>query len=160
MQRLALNSGQQQQQQEGTGSIGPSSGNPTQYREQVSYNQHTGPLGPTPPPSSNLSNWNRRASRCSRVKPDVYESHFSLHSNHSRRLLAAAIHVQQNASSCGAAHAPLCPLSFGTMCRNLGSNRSIRRAEPRHRYNHARLHEGQCTTRHSRFQATEATRID
>ncbi|XP_011169303.1 calcium/calmodulin-dependent protein kinase type 1 isoform X2 [Solenopsis invicta] len=56
MQRLALNSGQQQQQQEGTGSIGPSSGNPTQYREQVSYNQHTGPLGPTPPPSSNLSN--------------------------------------------------------------------------------------------------------
>ncbi|XP_036142299.1 calcium/calmodulin-dependent protein kinase type 1 isoform X1 [Monomorium pharaonis] len=55
MQRLALNSGQQQQQQEGTGSIGPSSGNPTQYREQVNYNQHTGPLGPTPP-SSNLSN--------------------------------------------------------------------------------------------------------
>ncbi|XP_011707751.1 PREDICTED: calcium/calmodulin-dependent protein kinase type 1 isoform X2 [Wasmannia auropunctata] len=59
MQRLALNSGQQQQQQqEGTGSIGPSSGNPMQYREQsqVSYNQHTGSLGPSPPPSSNLSN--------------------------------------------------------------------------------------------------------
>ncbi|XP_018362587.1 PREDICTED: calcium/calmodulin-dependent protein kinase type 1-like isoform X2 [Trachymyrmex cornetzi] len=55
MQRLALNSGQQQQQQESTGSIGPSSGNPMQYREQsqVSYNQHT---GPSPPPSSNLSN--------------------------------------------------------------------------------------------------------
>ncbi|XP_018353388.1 PREDICTED: calcium/calmodulin-dependent protein kinase type 1 isoform X2 [Trachymyrmex septentrionalis] len=55
MQRLALNSGQQQQQQENTGSIGPSSGNPMQYREQsqVSYNQHT---GPSPPPSSNLSN--------------------------------------------------------------------------------------------------------
>ncbi|EGI64035.1 PREDICTED: calcium/calmodulin-dependent protein kinase type 1-like isoform X1 [Acromyrmex echinatior] len=55
MQRLALNSGQQQQQQESTGSIGPSSGNPMQYREQsqVSYNQHT---EPSPPPSSNLSN--------------------------------------------------------------------------------------------------------
>ncbi|XP_011640496.1 calcium/calmodulin-dependent protein kinase type 1 isoform X1 [Pogonomyrmex barbatus] len=56
MQRLALNSGQQQQQED-TGSIGPSSGNPTQYREQsqISYNQHTGPLGPSPA-SSNLSN--------------------------------------------------------------------------------------------------------
>ncbi|KAG5348272.1 CMK1 kinase, partial [Acromyrmex charruanus] len=55
MQRLALNSGQQQQQQESTGSIGPSSGNPMQYREQsqVSYNQH---MEPSPPPSSNLSN--------------------------------------------------------------------------------------------------------
>ncbi|XP_012059949.1 PREDICTED: LOW QUALITY PROTEIN: calcium/calmodulin-dependent protein kinase type 1-like [Atta cephalotes] len=55
MQRLALNSGQQQQQQESTGSIGPSSDNPMQYREQsqVSYNQHT---EPSPPPSSNLSN--------------------------------------------------------------------------------------------------------
>lgn len=61
MQRLALNSGQQQQQQESTGSIGPSSGNPMQYREQsqVSYNQHT---GPSPPPSSNLSNWSKRES--------------------------------------------------------------------------------------------------
>ncbi|KAL6257949.1 hypothetical protein P5V15_011547 [Pogonomyrmex californicus] len=57
MQRLALNSGQQQQQED-TGSIGPSSGNPTQYREQsqISYNQHTGPLGPSSPASSNLSN--------------------------------------------------------------------------------------------------------
>ncbi|XP_018054533.1 PREDICTED: calcium/calmodulin-dependent protein kinase type 1 isoform X2 [Atta colombica] len=55
MQRLALNSGQQQQQQESTGSIGTSSDNPMQYREQsqVSYNQHT---EPSPPPSSNLNN--------------------------------------------------------------------------------------------------------
>lgn len=61
MQRLALNSGQQQQQQESTGSIGPSSDNPMQYREQsqVSYNQHT---EPSPPPSSNLSNWSKRKS--------------------------------------------------------------------------------------------------
>lgn len=102
MQRLALNSGQQQQQQEGTGSIGPSSGNPTQYPEQsqISYNQHTGSLGP--PPSSNLSNWSGHASRCSPcVERDVYESHFSLHSNHSRRLLAAAIHVQQTLQAVG-----------------------------------------------------------
>ncbi|KAL0128374.1 hypothetical protein PUN28_003576 [Cardiocondyla obscurior] len=56
MQRLALNSSQQQ---EGTGSIGSSGSNSTQYPEQsqVNYNQHTGPLGPSPSlPSSNLSN--------------------------------------------------------------------------------------------------------
>lgn len=107
MQRLALNSGQQQQQED-TGSIGPSSGNPTQYREQsqISYNQHTGPLGPSSPASSNLSNWSRRASRhrrCSlcRAWLGVYESHFSLHSSHSRRPLATAIHAQQMLQAVG-----------------------------------------------------------
>ncbi|XP_020292750.1 calcium/calmodulin-dependent protein kinase type 1 isoform X4 [Pseudomyrmex gracilis] len=58
MQRLALNSGQQQQQQEGTGMTGPSSDNPTvRERSQISYNQHTAPMEPSTL-SSNLSSSN------------------------------------------------------------------------------------------------------
>lgn len=130
MQRLALNSGQQQQQQESTGSIGPSSGNPMQYSEQsqISYNQHTGLLGS--PPSSNLSNWSRHARRC--LPSNLMFMNLTPLQSFppiTRRRYTCAT----NASRCGATHAPLCPLSFGTMCRNLGNNGSIRRADPRHR---------------------------
>lgn len=119
MQRLALNSGQQQQQQqEGTGS----SGNPTQYREQsqINYNQH---MGPSPPPSSNLSNWSRRTSRCSPcqawyLRISLLTPFQSLPPTIRRRYTCAT-----NASSCGAAHAPLCPLSFRTMCRKFRKQR-------------------------------------
>lgn len=59
-------------------------------------------------------------------------SHF--HSNHSRRLLAVAIHVQQQTLQAvgrrgNTIRTALCPFLFRDMCRNLGSNGGIRRAE-------------------------------
>lgn len=111
-----LNSGQQQQQQqqqEGTGS----SGNPTQNPEQsqVSCNQHTGPLGPSPPPSSNLSNWSRHASHCSPcqawcLRISLLTPFQSLPPTTRRRYTCAT-----NASS-WADNASLCPHSLSGQC--------------------------------------------